>query len=154
MADHVLQIGAPDPERKISPILDEYEEISLDMEIEAGVCYFNDSPYPIGAYVLRAAKCCIARSEASGCAKLKCGRVVRKNSPSRTFGGASTTDSLRMDPLTVLPSGSFSARAMLLGERIDLRSRFAGEVLARNPLTVPVKGGGVAVLFRYGAVVQ
>lgn len=45
------------------------------------------------------------------------------------------------------------ARAMLLGERIDLRSRFAGEVLARNPLTVPVKGGGVAVLFRYGAVV-
>ena len=42
---------------------------------------------------------------------------------------------------------------MLLGERIDLRSRFAGEVLARNPLTVPVKGGGVAVLFRYGAVV-
>lgn len=42
---------------------------------------------------------------------------------------------------------------MLLGERIDLRSRFAGEVLARNPLTVSVKGGGVAVLFRYGAVV-
>lgn len=42
---------------------------------------------------------------------------------------------------------------MLLGERIDLRSRFAGEVLARHPLTVPVKGGGIAVLFRYGAVV-
>ena len=42
---------------------------------------------------------------------------------------------------------------MLLGERIDLRSRFASEILARNPLTVPVKGGGVAVLFRYGAVV-
>lgn len=58
-----------------------------------------------------------------------------------------------MDALAVLPSGSFSARAMLLGERIDLRSRFAGEVLARNPLTVPVRGGGVAVLFRYGAVV-
>lgn len=58
-----------------------------------------------------------------------------------------------MDPSTVLPSGSFGARALLLGERIELRSRFAGEVLARNPLTVPVKGGGVAVLFRYGAVV-
>lgn len=42
---------------------------------------------------------------------------------------------------------------MLLGERIDLRSGFAGEALARNPLTVPVQGGGVAVLFRYGAVV-
>ena len=52
MADHVLQVGAPDPERRTSPILDEYEELSLDMEIEAGVCYFNDSAYTIGAYVL------------------------------------------------------------------------------------------------------
>jgi hypothetical protein len=51
MADHVLQVGAPDPERKTSPILDEYEELSLDMEIEAGVCYFNETPYPIGTYV-------------------------------------------------------------------------------------------------------
>ena len=58
-----------------------------------------------------------------------------------------------MDPLTALPRGNFTARAMLLGERIDLRSRFAGEILARNPLTVSVTGGGVAVLFRYGAVV-
>ena len=58
-----------------------------------------------------------------------------------------------MDASTLLPGASFTARALLLGERIDLRSRFAGEVLARNPLTVPVKGGGVAVLFRYGAVV-
>lgn len=52
MGDHVLQLGAPDPERKTSPILDEFEEISLDMEIEAGVCYFNDAAYSIGAYVL------------------------------------------------------------------------------------------------------
>ncbi len=58
-----------------------------------------------------------------------------------------------MDPSTPLPQDHFSARAMLLGERIDLRGRFAGEILARNPLTVPVPGGGVAVLFRYGAVV-
>jgi hypothetical protein len=52
MADHVLQVGAPDPERKTSPIFDEYEEISLDMEVETGLCYFNNSAYPIGAYVL------------------------------------------------------------------------------------------------------
>ena len=52
MADHVLQVGAPDPERRTSPILDEYEELWLYMEIEAGVCYYNDSAYPIGAYVL------------------------------------------------------------------------------------------------------
>jgi hypothetical protein len=52
MADHALQVGAPDPERKTSPIIDEYEEISLDMEVETGLCCFNDLAYPIGAYVL------------------------------------------------------------------------------------------------------
>jgi len=52
MTDHVLQVGAPDPERKTSPIFDEYEELSLDTELEAGTCYFNDSAYPIGTYVL------------------------------------------------------------------------------------------------------
>jgi len=58
-----------------------------------------------------------------------------------------------MDLSNVLSGESFIARALLLGERIDLRSRFAGAALARNPLTVLVEGGGVAVLFRYGAVV-
>lgn len=52
MTSQVLQVGAPDPERRTSPILDEYEELSLDMELEAGVCYFNDAAYPIGSYVL------------------------------------------------------------------------------------------------------
>jgi len=47
-----------------------------------------------------------------------------------------------MDASTVLPGASFTARALLLGERIDLRSRFAGKVLARNPLTIPVEGAG------------
>lgn len=62
-------------------------------------------------------------------------------------------DRQRMDPLPILSSDNFTAKALLLGERIDLRSRFAGEALVRNPLTVPVDGGGMAVLFRYGAVV-
>ncbi len=49
----VKEVGAPDPERKNSPIFDdenqeyEYE----DLELETGVCYFNDVAYPIGAYV-------------------------------------------------------------------------------------------------------
>lgn len=47
----VPQVGAPDPEQKTSPILDEDEEISLDMELEAGVCHFNGVAYPIGHYV-------------------------------------------------------------------------------------------------------
>jgi hypothetical protein len=51
MANRALQVGAPDPERRTSPILDEYEELSLDTEIEAAVCYFNDASYSIGSYV-------------------------------------------------------------------------------------------------------
>ena len=51
MAAHPPQVGAPDPERKTSPIFDQEEEISLDLELEAGVCYFNDVAYAIGQYV-------------------------------------------------------------------------------------------------------
>jgi hypothetical protein len=51
MASHVPDVGAPDPERKTSPILDEYEELSLDMELEAPACYFNDVAYRQGEYV-------------------------------------------------------------------------------------------------------
>jgi hypothetical protein len=51
MASHVPDVGAPDPELKTSPIFDEYEEVSLDMELEAGACYFNDLAYALGQYV-------------------------------------------------------------------------------------------------------
>jgi hypothetical protein len=52
MADHVPQLGAPDPELKNSPIIDENEEPSLDLELETGVCDFNDVAYRLGQYVL------------------------------------------------------------------------------------------------------
>jgi hypothetical protein len=49
------QVGAPDPELRNSPIIDEseYDEhaASRDLELEEGVCYFNGEPYEIGAYV-------------------------------------------------------------------------------------------------------
>jgi hypothetical protein len=49
------QVGAPDPELRTSPIIDEseYDEhaASRDLELEEGVCYFNGEPYEIGAYV-------------------------------------------------------------------------------------------------------
>jgi hypothetical protein len=49
------QVGAPDPELRNSPIIDEssYDEqaASRDLELEQGACYFNGDPYPIGAYV-------------------------------------------------------------------------------------------------------
>ena len=45
-------VGAPDPELKTSPIFDGSEDgLSLDQELEAGVCYFNDEVFAIGDYV-------------------------------------------------------------------------------------------------------
>lgn len=52
MSDHLPQVGAPDPELNTSPVFDEYDEVSLDLELEAGVCYFNNEAYPIGQYLL------------------------------------------------------------------------------------------------------
>lgn len=52
MAERLIQVGAPDPERKCSPIIDDEEDLTLDLELEAGVCYFNDTSYPIGSYVM------------------------------------------------------------------------------------------------------
>ena len=51
MKEDIPQVGAPDPEHKTSPIIDEDEELSLDLELETGVCYFNDAAYPVGEYV-------------------------------------------------------------------------------------------------------
>jgi len=52
MTDHMPQVGAPDPELNTSPIFDEYEEISLDLDIQVGACYFNNVTYPMGQYLL------------------------------------------------------------------------------------------------------
>ena len=53
MPPKIPQVGAPDPERKTSPILDDDdEEIDPELELETGVCYFNDLPYPLGSYGL------------------------------------------------------------------------------------------------------
>lgn len=49
---HIPQVGAPDPELQTSPIFDEYDEISLDMELETGACYFNNVVYPVGQFLL------------------------------------------------------------------------------------------------------
>ncbi|MBN1268345.1 MAG: RMD1 family protein [Kiritimatiellae bacterium] len=47
----------------------------------------------------------------------------------------------------------FAARSLLLGERIDLRALETKDIMAITPLTLRVRGGSVAVLFRYGVVV-
>ncbi len=46
-----------------------------------------------------------------------------------------------------------AVRALLLGERLDTRALERGAPRGTAPLAVDVPGGGVAVLFRYGAVV-
>lgn len=47
------QVGAPDPELQNSPIFDSNDnnELSLDRELEEGVCYFNNRTFAIGSYV-------------------------------------------------------------------------------------------------------
>jgi uncharacterized Rmd1/YagE family protein len=45
------------------------------------------------------------------------------------------------------------ARAILLGERLELRGWDNLDVLATTPLALAVRGGGIAVLFRFGAAV-
>jgi required for meiotic nuclear division protein 1 len=55
-----------------------------------------------------------------------------------------------------LPAGTVevvAVHAMLLGERLETRAFERDEPLGVAPLTVDIPGGGVAVLFRYGAVV-
>lgn len=50
---HPPRVGAPDPELKNSPIFDseDFDELSLDLELESGACYFNAQAYAIGSYV-------------------------------------------------------------------------------------------------------
>jgi uncharacterized Rmd1/YagE family protein len=45
------------------------------------------------------------------------------------------------------------AKALLVGERIDLRALGSTQRLGGGPLPVPVRGDGLAILFRFGAVV-
>lgn len=43
-------VGAPDPELKNSPIFDDGDmgSLSLDLELESNVCYFNNKEYALG----------------------------------------------------------------------------------------------------------
>lgn len=47
------QVGAPDPERRNSPIFDRWDsdELSFDSELESNGCYFNDQRYMFDEYV-------------------------------------------------------------------------------------------------------
>ncbi len=55
---------------------------------------------------------------------------------------------------TVNAKSTFMARALYIGERIDLRSFVKkSRVIGQKPATVAIEGGGICVLYRYGATV-
>ena len=58
-----------------------------------------------------------------------------------------------MHPIARYQKKSFKVRAILIGDRIDLRSLEGRERLALDPVTVPAGASGIAVIFRYGAAV-
>ena len=55
-------------------------------------------------------------------------------------------------PLLSPETRELTARALLIGQRIDLRA-LGSQRLGGGPLAIAVRGGGAAFLFRYGAVV-
>jgi hypothetical protein len=63
MQRDIPNVGAPDPELRTSPILDDDEEETLDAELEAGACYFNGVSYAIDEYVRSGDEilCCAGR---------------------------------------------------------------------------------------------
>jgi required for meiotic nuclear division protein 1 len=54
--------------------------------------------------------------------------------------------------LPLNPSG-FSVRARLVGERLDLRGWEKLDTIATTPLAIGLRGGGIAIAFRFGALV-
>lgn len=57
-----------------------------------------------------------------------------------------------MSTRSAIRNSAFKGRAVLVGERIDLRSFTATQPLATNPLTIPTTEG-VVTLYRHGVVV-
>jgi uncharacterized Rmd1/YagE family protein len=58
-----------------------------------------------------------------------------------------------MHPLAKAAKGAFRARALLIAERLDLRAFEPTGRLAIDPLVIAAGACGIAVLFRYGAIV-
>jgi hypothetical protein len=68
MPDSHLQVGAPDPERETSPIVDyeeeEEQEEGAQPEGPGGYCRFNGVTFRVGEYVLSGSE--LLRCEAPG----------------------------------------------------------------------------------------
>src|SRR5688572_29880654 len=53
----------------------------------------------------------------------------------------------------VIAGLQFTASAIMVAERIDVRAITGFEIIAKSPYMVKLGGGGIAAVFRYGAVV-
>jgi len=53
----------------------------------------------------------------------------------------------------VIPKPQFSASAIMVAERIDVRAISRFEIIAKSPSMVKLGEGGIAAIFRYGAIV-
>lgn len=58
------QVGAPDPDLKTSPILDENEREDIEPEVASAFCWFNGVASRVGEYVLSGHE--VLRCEAPG----------------------------------------------------------------------------------------
>ena len=64
MSDSHLQVGAPDPERETSPIIDDDEKEDIEPEGPGDCCQFIGVAFRIGEYVLSGSE--LLRCEAPG----------------------------------------------------------------------------------------
>jgi uncharacterized Rmd1/YagE family protein len=98
---------------------------------------------------------CLSRNKKSlACARLKNGPItltILRGNPGEAASVLSMTDPSAPPP-SAPAKYRLSARAVLLGERIDTAGLERSNVIATNPLAFKV-GEGYAVLFRYGVVV-
>src|SRR6516164_1997059 len=75
--------------------------------------------------------------------------------PPRRISGHARASHPMADPLPIpLVAVRLTARALLLGERIDTAGLERSDVISTTPLAFRVGGSGYAVLFRYGVVVM
>jgi uncharacterized Rmd1/YagE family protein len=56
-------------------------------------------------------------------------------------------------PLTLSPGDRVTARALLIGDRLDIAGLERGDALSTAPLSFRAGANGIATLFRYGVVV-
>ncbi|HJV71489.1 hypothetical protein [Ideonella sp.] len=58
------QVGASDPDRETSPIIDDEEDLEAEPNVANGMCYFNGEAFRLGDRVLSGSE--VLRCEAPG----------------------------------------------------------------------------------------